>query len=309
MKHRLGAPSKRRTRINPALLAMAAPATLLFLVFNYAPMLGIVIAFKRLRVDKGFLGSPWVGFDNFRFFFESQDAWRITRNTVLLNSLFIIVGLAVALALALMLFELRSRLALKIFQTVFFFPFFLSWVVVGYMLYAFLNIELGIGNRLLEYFGIHAVSWYTSPEYWRFILVSIYVWKSSGYFAVIYYSGILGIDGEYYEAAAIDGANKLQVIFKIILPLLSPVITVVVLLQIGKIFFADFGLFYFTTRDIGNLYPTTDVIDTYVYRSLRVTGDIGMASAAGFYQSVVGFFLVVVSNLVVRKTNPDNALF
>jgi putative aldouronate transport system permease protein len=297
------------TRINPALLAMAAPATLLFLVFSYAPMLGIVIAFKRLRVDKGFLGSPWVGFDNFRFFFESQDAWRITRNTVLLNSLFILVGLAVALALALMLFELRNRLALKFFQTVFFFPFFLSWVVVGYMLYAFLNIELGIGNSLLKFLGLSPVSWYTSPEYWRFILVFIHVWKSSGYFAVIYYSGILGIDEEYYEAAAIDGANKLQVIFKIILPLLSPVITVVVLLQIGKIFFADFGLFYFTTRDIGNLYPTTDVIDTYVYRSLRVTGDIGMASAAGFYQSIVGFLLVVVSNLVVRKTNPDNALF
>jgi len=290
-------------------MLMAVPAIILFLIFNYAPMFGIIIAFKRLRVDKGILRSPWVGFENFRFFFESQDAWRITRNTVLLNAVFILVGLVVALAIALMLFELRKAAYLKVFQTIFFFPFFLSWVVVGYMLYAFLNVELGIANTFFASMGLPTVEWYTNSPVWPFILTFIYIWKSAGYFAVIYYSAILGIDEGFYEAAAIDGATKPQIIRKIMLPLLSPVISVIVLLQVGKIFYADFGLFYFTTRDIGSLYSTTDVIDTYVYRALRVTGNLGMASAAGFYQSVVGFILVVVSNFMVRRANPENALF
>ncbi|MGA2975810.1 MAG: ABC transporter permease subunit [Spirochaetia bacterium] len=288
---------------------MALPALLILLVFNYLPMAGIVIAFKRFRANLGFFGSPWVGFQNFSFFFKSQDAWRITRNTMAYNAVFIILGLVISVAFALMLFELTSRAVLKLYQTVFFFPYFLSWVVVGYVLYAFLNMQYGLLNGLLHALGAQQVQWYIRPGYWPFILVLMNLWKSVGYFSVIYYAGLMGIDKELFEACVIDGANKWQTITRISVPLLSPLIIALLILQIGRIFYADFGLFYNLPRDIGTLYPTTDVIDTYVFRSLRVTGEIGMSSAANFYQALVGFTLVVVSNGVVRRISPDHALF
>jgi putative aldouronate transport system permease protein len=288
---------------------MTLPALVLLFVFNYLPMAGIVIAFKRFRVNLGFFGSPWVGLQNFRFFFQSQDAWRITRNTLGYNALFIVLGLVIAVAFALMLFELTNRTTLKFYQTVFFFPYFLSWVVVGYVLYAFLSMQYGLANNLLRILGRPAIQWYIVPGYWPPILIFMNLWKTVGYFSVIYYAGLMGIDKELFEACVIDGANKRQTIMHISVPLLSNLMVALVILQIGRIFYADFGLFYNLPRDIGTLYPTTDVIDTYVFRSLRVTGDIGMSSAANFYQAIIGFTLVLVSNWVVRVFSPDHALF
>lgn len=300
--------SKRFKKISP-LLIMCLPAVVAIFLFNYLPMIGIVIAFKKFKPAKGIWGSPFIGFDNFKFFFTSQDAWRITRNTVGLNFIFILGCLIISVAFAIMLNEITKRAFVKFYQTVFFFPYFLSWVVVGFMLFSFLNSNLGMLNNFLGIFGIDPINWYNKPSYWPGILTFSFLWKNVGYYSVIYYAGIMGINHEYYEAAAIDGANRFQMIRKITLPLLSPVITVMVLLQIGKIFYADFGMFFFLPRNIGTLYATTDVIDTYVYRALRVSGDIGMASAVGFYQSIVGFLLVVIANWMVRKFNEDNALF
>jgi putative aldouronate transport system permease protein len=300
---------RRYFRANLQFTLMALPALLLLFVFNYLPMAGIVIAFKRFRANLGFFGSPWVGLQNFRFFFESQDAWRITRNTLAYNAAFIILGLVIAVIFALMLFEITDRGLLKFYQTVFFFPYFLSWVVVGYVLYAFLNMQFGLLNGLIRSLGGAEVQWYISPGYWPGILIFMNLWKTVGYFSVIYYAGLMGIDRELFEACVIDGASKWQTITRISVPLITNLMIALVILQIGKIFYADFGLFYNLPRDIGNLYPTTDVIDTYVFRSLRVTGEIGMSSAANFYQAIIGFLLVLISNGVVRRISPDHALF
>jgi len=294
---------------NSALLFMALPAMILVLIFNYIPMLGIIVAFKNFRYDKGFWGSEWVGLENFKFFFTSLDAWRITRNTVCLNALFFSTGLIVSVALALMLHEITKKAFVKFCQTAYFFPYFLSWVVVGYTLFAFLNMRLGILNSLFKIIGLQPVHWYLKPEYWPAILVLVYLWKTVGYFSVIYYAGLMGIDPAYYEAAAIDGATRWQMITKISIPLITPLMVIIMLLQIGRIFYADFGMFYQLPRDIGMLYPTTDVIDTYVFRALRVTADIGMSAAAGFYQAIVGLILIGTANYLVRRINPENALF
>ncbi|MBT3276039.1 MAG: sugar ABC transporter permease [Spirochaetales bacterium] len=288
---------------------MALPALIFLFIFNYLPMAGIIIAFKRFRVNLGFFKSPWAGFDNFDFFFKSQDAWRITRNTLAYNATFIVIGLIVSVTFALMLYEIKRRGAVKIYQTVFFFPYFLSWVVVGYTLYSFLNMRYGILNNLIVSLGGQEMMWYTTPAYWPPILVFMNLWKTIGYFSVIYYAGLMGIDKEMFEAATIDGASKMQTIRHISIPMLSHLMMVLVILQIGRIFYADFGLFYHLPKDIGLLYKTTDVIDTYVFRALRVTGDIGMASAANFYQALMGFLLVITSNLIVRKVSYEHALF
>lgn len=299
----------KKLKNNYVLLIMCLPAVILLGVFNYMPMAWTVIAFKKFRANQGLWGSEWVGLDNFKFFFTSQDAWRVTRNTIGLNIVFIVLVLVFSLLFALLLNEMKSKVATKFYQTVFFFPYFLSWIVVAYMLYGFLNMKLGIINTFLNTMGLDSIQWYTKAEYWPYILIFSYIWKNAGYFSIIYYAGIMGISPAYYEAAVLDGATKLQIIRHITIPLLSPIITVITLLQIGRIFFADFGLFYFLPRQIGLLYPTTDVIDTYVFRALRVTGETGLASAAGLYQSMVGLILVVVANYIVRKVNSENALF
>lgn len=293
---------------NKELFLLSLLPLLIIFIFSYLPIFGIVVAFKDFRYDLGFWRSDWVGFQNFKFLLTSQDAFRITRNTLLLNSLFIITLLITSIGFALMLNELKRKYV-KIYQTVFFFPYFLSWVVAAYVFLSLLDMDLGLVNNILKHFGIEPVLWYNEPSYWPLILIFINLWKSAGYFTIIYYTGIMSIDSEYYDAAAIDGATKFQQIRTITIPFLVPLIIILVLLQIGRIFYADFGLFYQIPRDSSILYPTTDVIDTYVFRSLRKTGDIGMASAAGLYQSVVGFILVLASNLFVRKINPENSLF
>jgi putative aldouronate transport system permease protein len=293
---------------NSELFLIGLPAMLAFFLVAYLPMFGLIIAFKKYSYDLGIFKSPWAGFENFKFFFTSQDAFRVTRNTILLNGAFIIIGLTFAVLLAIMLNEVSKR-AVKTYQTILFFPYFLSWVVVGYLTYGLLNKNLGVLNSLLKLVHIAPVDWYAEPAYWPAIIILTYLWKNAGYLAIIFYTGILGIDTTYYEAASIDGASKLDQIRHITIPSIMPLIILMVMLNIGKIFYSDFGLFYFIPRDIGTLYPTTDVIDTYVYRSLRAVGDLGMASAAGFYQSIVGFVLVLASNMIIKKVSPENAVF
>ncbi len=299
---------KRRISHNLELLMLCLPAVIIVFIFSYIPMLGIIIAFKDYNYTKGILGSNWAGFENFKFFFLSQFALRVTRNTVFLNACFIIIGLVVSILFALMLFELSRKLT-RVYQTALFFPFFLSWVVVGYITYVFLNFKLGVVNNILSALGLDRINWYSEPRYWVAILIIVFLWKTTGYSSIIYYAGLMGIDQSYYEAADIDGASKFQKIKNISIPLLSPLITIITIFNIGRIFYSDFGMFFFLPRDSGMLYSVTDVIDTYVYRSLRVTGEIGMASAVGLYQSVVGFILVIVTNFIVRRINSDNALF
>jgi putative aldouronate transport system permease protein len=254
------------------------------------------------------LGSDWAGFRNFEFFFKSQDFFRVTRNTLGLNFSFIILTLALSLLLALFLFEL-SRNQVRVYQTALFIPYFLSWIVVSYVFYALFNPLYGMIPHSLKALGREVPSFYTTPRYWPFILSLAYIWKNIGYTTLIFYAALMGIDPTQFEAAAIDGANKPQITLRISIPFLGPVIILLALLKIGRIFYSDFGLFYFLTRDSGPLYPVTDVIDTYVYRALRVTGDIGMASAAGLYQSLVGFLLVLGSNLIVRRIDKESAIF
>ncbi|GHV47494.1 hypothetical protein AGMMS49546_37170 [Spirochaetia bacterium] len=294
---------------NLGLLLLCAPGLLFFLIFNYIPMAGFILAFKNFNIGKGIFGSDWSGFDNFRFLIFSADIWRITLNTLVYNIVFIVLNLIVSLIFALVLDEIRSRTAVKIYQTIMFFPHFVSWVVAGFMLYAFLQSRSGLLNQLIGLFGITPKQWYQKADYWPAILTVAFLWKNVGYSTLIYYAGLLAIDRTLYEAAAIDGAKHRHIVFKIKLPSLSPLITIMIIMKIGQIFYADFGMFYNLPRDIGILYRTTDVIDTYVFRSLKVTGNIGMGTAAGLFQAVIGLLLVLITNYIVTKTDPDKALF
>lgn len=288
---------------------MVAPAVLLFFVFNYLPIGGIVLAFKRFRYDLGILGSPWSGLENFRFFFQSNDAWRVTRNTLFMNGIFIVVGVIVSVTFAVMMYELKSKTKVKVYQTVMLLPHFLSWVVVGYMTYAFFNPYYGILNRVTAAFGLSPVNVYMRPELWPFILTVLHVWKHGGMGLLVYYAALMGMDKEYFEAARIDGATKLQVIFKIMVPYLVPIMIILFILSLGRIFRADFGLFYEIPRQQSLLYETTDVIDTYVFRALRQHGDIGLSAAVGLFQSIVGFFTILGANMLVRRIDPEYGLF
>jgi len=299
---------KPRKRINWDLFMLALPGLVLLLAFYYAPLFGLIIPFKNMDYSKGIFRSDWVGFKNFEFFFKSQDFFRVTRNTLGLNFLFIALSLVIALILALLLFEL-SRNQVKIYQTAMFVPHFISWIVASYVLYALLNPILGLIPNLLKNLGRDVPNIYAVTRYWPFILSAAYIWKNVGYSTLIFYAALMGIDPTQFEAAIIDGASKPQITFRISIPYLGPVIILLTILRIGNIFYSDFGMFFFLTRDAGLLYPVTDVIDTYVYRALRVTGDIGMSSAVGLYQSVVGFFLVLGANMIVRRINRESAIF
>lgn len=292
------------------MLLMALPGIAYLILNNYLPMFGTVIAFKDVNFAKGIWRSDWIGMKNFEYLFGTSDAFTITRNTLAYNAVFIVVTLIASVSLAIMLNEVRKRIVRSFYQSAILLPYFLSAVVIAYLVYSLLSSEYGLLNKaVLPFFNMDPVSWYNEPKYWPFFLVLINTWKGVGYYCVIYIAAIVGIDHDYYEAATIDGATKWQQIRNITLPLLSPVIITMVLLQIGRIFYADFGLFYQVPLDSGTLYPVTNVIDTYVYRGLLQLGDLGMASAAGLYQSIVGFVLVMLSNLVVRKVDRDQALF
>lgn len=300
----------KKLRKHHILLLMTVPGILYFLINNYLPMFGIIIAFKDLNYALGILGSDWVGFKNFEFLFRTDRAYLITRNTVLYNALFILINVILGVGVSILLNELKKKLMSRFYQSIILLPYLLSAVIVSYLAFSFLSVEYGFINKLiLEPLGMNAITWYSEPKYWPYILTIVNVWKSVGYFSIIYLAAIVGIDTEYYEAATLDGASKWQQVRSITVPLLMPVIMILTLLQVGKIFNADFGLFYQVPMNSGALISTTDVIDTYVYRALLQMGDVGMASAAGLYQSVLGFLVIFGVNYIVRKINSDHALF
>lgn len=288
---------------------MALPGLLYLFINNYMPLPGLMLAFKNYNARKGIYGSDWIGFKNFRFLFATSDAFIITRNTICYNIAFIIVNTVAAIAVAILLAEMTSRLK-KFYQSVILLPYMISMVIVSYLVFAFLSTENGfINNSLLAPLGIEHISWYMEKKYWPFILVFVNLWKTIGYNCIVYMSTIIGFDRGYYEAAAIDGAGKWQQITRITLPLLRPTIIMMTLLAIGRIFYSDFGLFYQVPQNSGALFSVTNTIDTYVYRGLLELGDITLSAAAGLYQSVVGFILVLGTNLLVRRIDPDSALF
>ncbi len=292
------------------LFVIALPGIAYLLINNYLPMFGLFLAFKRYNFMQGIFGSPWCGLDNFKFLFTTKDAWIMTRNTVLYNLVFIVLGTVMAILIAILLCELGTRLRAKFFQSILILPNLLSWVIVAFVVFALLNSDNGfINNSILKPLGIDPVSWYTTPEAWPFILIIVYLWKSAGYSAIIYMAGISGIDKSLYESASLDGASKLQQIRCITLPMLKPTIITMTLMSIGKMFYSDFGLFYQIPQDSGALYSVTQTIDTYVYRGLMQLNDVGMSAAAGFYQSIIGFILVLGANGLVRKLDKENALF
>ncbi|MDR0396540.1 MAG: ABC transporter permease subunit [Oscillospiraceae bacterium] len=299
--------AKRRffKREDIPLYAMALPGALALIIFAYLPMMGLLIAFQDFNVSKGVFGSAFVGMSNFRFLFSTTDAFTITRNTVLYNLAFIVVNTTVAVVLALMLSELLSSKTAKTLQTIYMLPYFLSWAVVAIVLLGFIERDYGMVNRMLG----GKVDYYRRRELWPGLLVFVNCWKNVGYSTVLYLAVISGISHDYYEAAALDGATKFQQARFITIPHLRFILGVSLIMAMGNIFRGDFGLFYVVTRNTGRLYPVTDVIDTYIYRGLTSLGNVGMATAAGLYQSAVGFILVLAVNAAVTKIDPESAMF
>lgn len=300
---------------NKAMFIMLSPGLILLLILNYLPMLGTLIAFKDFQnlgdnFFSSFLLSKWVGFENFKFLLSGPDTFIITRNTVLYNVVFIILGTLMAIFLAVGINELRNKRLAKFYQSSMLLPYFLSWIVISFLFFGFLSVDKGIINTsVLPFLGKKPIEWYSEPKYWPFILVFANILKYTGYNCIIYLASITGIDEELYEAAILDGATKWQQITKITIPLLSHIIIILTLLAVGRIFNGDFGLFFQVPMNAGALFPVTNVIDTYVYRGLMNSGDIGMSSAAGLYQSVIGFILIIIANTAVRKYDKEKALF
>lgn len=291
------------------LYIMTIPGVIYLIINNYMPMCGLFIAFKNIDYSKGIWGSDWVGLENFKYLFKTDAAFIMTRNTILYNIVFIVVGTVCGVAVGILLSELNGKIRSRLYQTLILLPYLLSWVIVAYIGYAFLSSDTGLINSLIKSLGGKPVSWYAEPMAWPFILTFVHIWKGIGYSAIVYLATIIGIDKTLYESAMVDGATKWQQIKSITLPLLKPTIIMLTIMSIGRMFYSDFGLFYQVPMNAGALYSTTQTIDTYVYRGLMQLNDISMASASGFYQSIVGFILVMIANGVVRKVSSENALF
>ena len=287
---------------------MMIPGLAYLFINNYMPLPGLVIAFKQYHAVKGIFGSDWTGFKNFEYLFKTSDAWVITRNTILYNAAFIIINTVLAISIAVILSEINGRIK-KVYQSSILLPNLLSTVIIGYLVFGFFSVENGfVNNSILPLFGMDSIKWYSEAKYWPYIIIITNAWRSIGYLCIIYLASILGFDRAYYESALIDGAGRWKQFLYITLPLLKPTIIMLTLMAIGRIFYSDFGLFYQVPMNQGALYSTTNTIDTYVYRGLMQLGNISMSSAAGLYQSVVGFILVVVANGIVRKIDKDSAL-
>lgn len=309
---------KKRGKISQddiELTLLALPTLIWYVVFSFIPMIGILIAFKKFRMapGKGFIQnlieSEWVGLVNFEFLFKTPDAMIIIRNTVLYNIVFIILGTVIPIALAISITQMYNKWLAKICQTAMFLPHFLSWVVVSYFVFAFLSYDKGIVNQILGAMGKTKIQWYMKDEYWPYIIVFMQIWKSMGYNMVVYLASIAGIDQTYYEAALIDGASKWQQIKYITIPLIKPIIIIMFIMAVGKIFNSDFGLFYQLPKNSGALFNTTATIDTYVYKAIEGTGSMAMSSAAAFFQSVIGFITIVTANTLVKKIDGESGLF
>lgn len=288
------------------LLIMVVPGIAYLIINNYIPMYGITIAFKQLDFQKGIWRSPWVGFKNFEFLFRTKDAYIMIRNTLLYNIVFILVGLVLSVSIAIMMTEISSMKIAKVIQPAICFPAMVSIIIVSYLVYAFLGANGFVNNTILRGNGI---KWYNEAKYWPFILTIVNFWKGSGYGSIIYIATISGIDKSLYESASLDGAGKLKQVFYITLPIIRPMIILMLLMSIGRIFSTDFGLFLQVPMNSGALYNTTQTIDTFVYRALMERNNVSMSSAASVFQTIIGFILVLLSNLIVRKFDNDSALF
>lgn len=296
-------------RRNKILLLMLLPAILYFLIFSYIPMGGTVLAFKNYNFRDGIFGSPWVGLDNFKYFFISGQAWIVTRNTILYNVAFITVNTILQMGLAILISEIGGKYFKKLTQTAMFLPYFISWVVVGIIAYNMLNLENGTINSMIAKIGGEKFNFYGSTFVWPFIMIFVSAWKNVGYGTVLYLAAIMGIDTETYEAAKIDGANIFQRIFKVTIPSLIPTMIILTLLAIGNIFRGDFQMFYQIIGNNGPLFNATDVIDTFTFRSLIQSGEVGMSAASCLYQSVFCFITIMISNFLVKKYDKDYSLF
>lgn len=293
-----------------ALYVMALPTVIFLIIFCYMPMIGLVMAFQDYNVNLGMFGSKFVGLANFEYLFTTTDAWIITRNTVCYNVVFMVVNNCLAMAMAMLLSELTARRYAKVLQTIYMLPYFLSWTVVAIVVTAFLDRDKGLVNEIIKARGgTGKTNWYQQKALWPLLLVGLNAWKGVGYGTVLYLAVISGISHDFYEAAVLDGATKLQQAWYITLPQLRMVLCISIILAMGSIFRADFGLFYSVTLDSGRIYAVTDVIDTYIYRGLTKLANVGMSTAAGFYQSVVGLIMVLIANKVVTKIDPDSAMF
>lgn len=300
----------RNRKMQLALFSMMIPGLIYIIINNYIPMVGLQIAFKNYNTFDGMWSSPWCGLKNFTYLFKTKDAWIMTRNTILYNLVFILLGNVLAVTIAIVLNELRGRMSKKLYQIIFLIPYLISMVVVSYIVFAFLSNDNGfLNNSVIKPLGGKAINWYTQPQYWPFILVFVHLWKSFGYSSIVYYATVIGIDASLYEAAVVDGATSWQRIRNVTIPGLQNTIITLVLLAIGRIFYSDFGLFYQVPQNSGMLSNVTTTIDVYVYKGLTQLNDIGRSSAAGFYQSIVGFIVVLAANLIVRKIDRDSALF
>lgn len=292
-----------------AVYLMMLPGLAYLFINNYMPMPGVVVAFKQYHARLGIWGSKWVGLKNFEYLFATSDAFVITRNTILYNLAFIVTNTILAILVAVLLNELSGKRK-KVYQSVILLPNLISTVIISYLVFAFFSSANGfVNNTILPALGKVPVNWYSEPKHWPFIIVFVYLWKTIGYSCILYYATLLGIDRSYYESAMIDGAGKIKQFLYITLPLLKPTIIMLTLMAVGRIFYSDFGLFYQVPMNQGALYSTTNTIDTYVYRGLLQLGNISMSSAAGLYQSTIGFILVLGANLLVRKIDRESALF
>lgn len=298
----------KKSNIRQLYLIMLLPVLQVFL-FHYVPMFGITIAFKDYKYGLGIFDSPWVGFDHFETLMSTSDFSLAVKNTVLMNSMFIVFDMVFALLLAVILYGIKSRNAVKVYQTVLITPKFISWVIAGYMLYAFLDPSYGILNEIIVGFGGEPIQWYSEPDLWPPILVIAYLWKFVGMDMILFYSALMGIDMSLYEAAEVDGASKIQQFWHVTVPSIAPMICMLLITKCGHIFKGDFGLFYQLPRNQGVLYPTTDVLDTYIFRVMRVNNNPSLSAAAGLIQSVVGLGMVLVVNKIIKTINPENSLF
>lgn len=288
---------------------MGLPGLLYLFINNYMPLVGLQIAFKDYKFNKGIMGSEWVGFRNFEFLFKTGDAWIMIRNTLLYNIVWIILGAIAGVSAAILINEITSRKAMKFYQTVILLPYLMSAVVVAYLVFAYLSPETGLFNSVITKLGGNKIGWYTEPKYWPFILTFVNQWKGIGFGMILYLSSIISIDPSLYEAAALDGATRWQQHKRVTIPLLKPTIVMLMILNIGQIFRSDFGLFYQVPMNQGALFNVTQTIDTYVYRALLQRNDIGMSSAASFMQSVVGFVFIIAADKLVRKLDQNSSLF
>ena len=293
---------------NIQMFIMLIPGLVLTFIFSYMPMPGIVIAFKKFNPNKGIWGSEWVGLQNFEFFFASADAARTIRNTILYSVAWLAIDLVAAVGLALMLYYLRSRKAIKIYNTVVIIPQFMSTVIIAFITYTILSPSYGLLNQVIRLFGGQDIQWYMEAGYWPFIITIVHVWQTVGMNSILYYASLMSMDGSLVEAAKIDGANLRQQIWHVIIPHLVPIMVITTILAIKGLFNGDFGLFYQVTKDQGLLYPTTDIINTYTYRAL-MNGAYEKSAAVGLFQSLTGLVLVLISNGIVRKISPENAMF